>query len=343
MISFIEPPKPNLPRFNQYLNNSIERNHYTNFGINHNTLEQRFKELTGIENIVITTNATVALDGLHNILATKCGLAYLPSFTFPATNQGCQVSTIMSRTVSGGNDVGRPIWDNMYYGDIYTVTVNPFGSINEPCTRPRTTYWLVDNAAGLLSQAKDWLDAGADAIIYSLHATKILSACEGGVVFFKNKKLYDEYKEYINFGYSILEDGTRVVGERGSNHKMSELNAAWCLMNLDTLNDEIKKRSEIMQKYIEFCENFKIPYIPSLQAFWICGKKSSYVFQKYAAENEVDIKPYYLPLPITNNSCAVTDIFSKNGVCLPIRSTLKDYELEHILKMLGEAKGRDLI
>jgi len=343
MISYIKPPKPNTEVFNKFLADSIEQNHYTNFGINHNRLKNKFIEMTNIEEVVLVTNATVALDGLHNILSTKCGVAFLPSFTFPATNQGCNVSTIMSNTRSGGSDIGRAYWDITADGDTYSVTVNPFGCINKPCEKPKTKYWIVDNAAGLVQQTKEWFNNGADAVVYSLHATKILSACEGGVVFFKNKDLYQEYSEYINFGYKTQPDGNRIAGIKGSNHKMSELNAAWCLMNLETVDEDIKARTHIMNQYKEFCENNSIPYIPSLQGFWLLGKELATKIQKFAFERKIDVRPYYQALPLTNNKCRVTNLFNENGICLPTRATLEKDEVSRIIYMLHEAKVENLI
>ena len=107
MIAFIKPPKPNMDLFNKYFSASIEKNHYTNFGVNHEILKNKFSDIAGTDKIVLTANATLALDGLHDILSDKCGIAYLPSFTFPATNQGCKISSIFSKTIGEGNNIGR--------------------------------------------------------------------------------------------------------------------------------------------------------------------------------------------------------------------------------------------
>jgi dTDP-4-amino-4,6-dideoxygalactose transaminase len=343
MISFIKPSKPNMEMFNKLLESSIETNHYTNFGTNHNLLKQKISELVGTDKVILVANATLALDGLHDILSTKCGAAYLPSFTFPATNQGCRVSSVMSNTYSGGHHIGRAYWNNTAQGDTYAVTVNPFGCLNKPCEKPKTKYWIIDNAAGLLTQTKDWMYNGADAVIYSLHATKILSACEGGVVVFKDNALYEEYLEYINFGFRQQANGSRTVSERGSNHKMSELSAAWCLMNLETLNEEILKRIDITNVYLNFCEKYDIPFIHSLQTFWLLGKEPALKIQKFAFERGVDVRPYYQRLSITNEKCMITDTFNMNGVCLPSRPTLTNTDEQTILEMLEEAKRLNLV
>lgn len=345
MIPFLRPNKPNLDLFNNYLKDSVEQNHYTNFGVNHNRLKSKFQEITGIQNVVLTCNATVILDGLHRLLSL-CDKAYLPSFTFPATNQGCNIPKIYSDTILQDNNIGRPYWvfDQIKhtYAVTYAMSVNPFGSIASPSKRPPVDFWFIDNAAGLLTQAKEWLDADADAVVYSLHATKILSACEGGVVFFSStptgQKLFEEYSNYINFGI-VVDKGLRSIGTQGSNHKMSELSAAWCLMNLGTYDKDVLTRKVIANAYIDFCKQENVIYIPSLQAFWILGKANNLIIQEKAKEYGVEIRPYYEKLPSVSMQ-ENTKLFNSKGFCIPTYSI--EY-IDPVVELLKELKGLDFI
>ena len=345
MIPFLRPNKPNLEVFSNFLKDSVEKNHYTNFGPNHNKLKSKFQELTGVQDVVLACNATVILDGLHTLLAWH-DLAYLPSFTFPATNQGCQTIPKYSETIIEGEHIGKPVWDTIHDSntgtEAYAVTVNPFGSLSKPCDRPADVgYWIVDNAAGLLTQTESWLDAGADAVVYSLHATKILSACEGGVVFFSSsvagQKLYAEYSKYINFGIKVNAGGYRSIGIEGSNHKMSELSAAWCLMNLETYLEDVAGRLVTLSTYCNFCKASNVTYIPSVQAFWILGKVSNLEIQDKAKEYEVEVRPYYEKLSMYEpQSKSNTNLFNSNGFCIPSYSIDYMYPVVDMLKKLKE-------
>ena len=333
--------------FNSYMDTSIQNNHYTNFGVNHELLKNKIIETTGADKVILACNATVILDGLHDILSSVCNIAFLPSFTFPATNQGCRIKRVYSETIATGSDIGRPFWGVSDYDSFnytsYAVTVNPFGSLSQPYSKPDADFWVVDNAAGVLSQAKAWLDAGADAVVYSLHATKILSACEGGVVLFNNQYLYEKYLKYINFSFDFDLGGNRFSGEKGSNHKMSELNAAWCLMNLYKLPDNLHKREKVVKYYKEFCESKNIPFIYSLQAFWLLGKKPANDMVDFAKSFDVEVKPYYQKLHSYNIECDQTDIFNRFGFCIPTRPNLDDDEIAKILAMLRYAQKDNLI
>ena len=77
--------------FNALFARSVSADHYTNFGPNEQALTKLLEKEIGYPTICVA-NATLALDGLHHILSKLCTRAYLPGFTFPATNSGCRVS-----------------------------------------------------------------------------------------------------------------------------------------------------------------------------------------------------------------------------------------------------------
>lgn len=344
MINFIAPNRLDMNAFNKYFNVSLEKGQYSNFGPCERLLKEKFEALSGCD-VVLAANATLILDGLHRILEAETVL--LPSFTFPATNQGCTSKEVFySETSEDEETMGMAIYRNPLNNTTagYAITVNPFGS-NNLCKRPNCYYWIVDNAAGTIESTKKWIEAGADAVVMSLHATKILSACEGGVVFFKKgttgaTSVAELYFNFINFGFIQKEDGSRVAASIGSNHKMSELSAAACLANLEVYDEEIIARKFVADKYQKFCLESKIPHIYSLQAFWVLGKCSNLIVQKECKNIGLDVRPYYSKLYNSNKICQVTTKFVNQGFCLPTRR-LDLSDLDFIINALKhlEAKG----
>jgi len=336
-IPFIKLPTPDLNYFNLLIQDSIAAGHYSNFGPNEQALTNHFATLIG-HPIVCCANATLALDGLHDLIHkinpswTK---AALPGFTFPATNIGCRISFEYAPTSNDKETYGYALFDNIEAD--YAITTAPFGS-PRPLTyyRPNVKLWIVDNAAGAtpqMEQVRDWLLAGADAVVVSLHATKSLSACEGGFVAFANKELYDAYKKYINFGFYIEKEEKKIASFGGSNHKMSELSASWARMSLDrifTLDHE--RRVEIAKQYQLFCEKRQIDYIYSTQAFWICCPSSAAEISKNLLALGLETKPYYTPL-YGEIEDLTTIKLSTNGLCLPTWA-MSDAELDFTIQIL---------
>ena len=94
---------------------------------------------------------------------------------------------------------------------------------------------------------------GVDAICYgdasmiSCHATKVFHTIEGGIVYFKDKTIYDSIESLINFGFK----GPEEVQYISTNARMNEFEAAMGLCNLRHIDDEIDKRKVASNRYVE--------------------------------------------------------------------------------------------
>ena len=71
-----------------------------------------------------------------------------------------------------------------------------------------------------------------DASVLSMHATKVMNSVEGGAIFAK-PKLLKELKTARNFGITDEDK----FGGVGANAKLSEVHAAFGLLNLDAIGD----------------------------------------------------------------------------------------------------------
>ena len=94
---------------------------------------------------------------------------------------------------------------------------------------------MVDAAASLgnCGLLTSWL-GDEKAVVFSLHATKVLAAGEGGLVVALDHDWAGEIRRWINFGF----DANRVASIVGANAKMSEYSAAVALASLDGIEDE---------------------------------------------------------------------------------------------------------
>ena len=343
-IPFIKIPNPDLEHFNKLITLSVNKGHYSNFGPNEIELTRQLEDLIGYK-VVCCANATLALDGIHDILFKihPDWTIGLPAFTFPATHLNCRLASTFGKTSSLGTECGFINYSNTTNIDA-AITVAPFGSPPpNSLTRPNVKMWIIDNAAGAtpsMDRVKQWLHIGADIVIVSLHATKTLSACEGGFVVFKDDYMYQLYKRYINFGFYVESGERKISATGGSNHKMSELSAAWARTSFQTIfTEDYHRREYIAQKYVDFCNKHNLTFIYSTQAFWIFdptveATKMVEKFEKY----HIEIKPYYTPLyNATQDMDALT--LSKYGFCLPSWS-MTEAEIQYILNcyslILGE-------
>ena len=85
-----------------------------------------------------------------------------------------------------------------------------------------------------------------DLSVLSFHATKIFNTFEGGAIISPNAKTKDYIDQLKNFGYV---DEVTVVAP-GINGKMSEVNAAFGILQLSNMDQVLRRRKEIGAYYL---------------------------------------------------------------------------------------------
>lgn len=98
-----------------------------------------------------------------------------------------------------------------------------------------------------------------DASIFSFHATKVFNTIEGGAVAFADKNLYEKLYNLKNFGIR----GEELVVDIGANAKMNEFAAIMGLCNLPMVAENIKKRKERAEWYLELLQKQKNICLPT--------------------------------------------------------------------------------
>ena len=92
-----------------------------------------------------------------------------------------------------------------------------------------------------------------DASCFSFHATKVFHTIEGGCVCYSDKNLGEKLYADKDFGFIDPED----AGFIGGNAKMNEFCAAMGLCNLRHVDEDIKKRKIIYERYNERLDGVK--------------------------------------------------------------------------------------
>jgi dTDP-4-amino-4,6-dideoxygalactose transaminase len=245
---------PDRIKLDKYIDNIYSTAWVTNNGQLVKELTARLEEYLGVQNLLLVTNGTLALQIAYKALGVT-GKAITTPFSFVATTSSLVWEGI------------EPIFVDI---DPETFCIDP-SKIEEAIT-PETTaivpvhvfgnacdvekigniaqkYGLKTiydgaHAFGVQYNGESLLSYG-DATILSFHATKLFHTIEGGAVIFKNKEDLERAKLMINFGIN----GPDSVTELGINAKMNEFQAAMGLCVLDEMEAIIKQRSEVWHNY----------------------------------------------------------------------------------------------
>jgi dTDP-4-amino-4,6-dideoxygalactose transaminase len=304
-IPVTKPYMPDMEEFIPYLKKIWQTKWLTNNGEFHQQLEEELRNYLGVKYISLFSNGTLALmTALQELRIT--GEVITTPFSFVATTHSLWWNNI------------KPI-----FVDIEDVTFNLDASKIEPAITPETTAILpvhvygnpcdidtinkiaekfglkvIYDAAhcfGVEINNQSILNFG-DLSVVSFHATKVFNTFEGGAIISNNEKTKQSIDYLKNFGFA----GESHVIAPGINGKMNEIQAAFGLLQLKYVEQNIIKRKIIAETY-----RTELTNIDGLHLLYDIDK----VKHNYA----------YFPVLIENNQSRVTrdilyDILKVNGI-----------------------------
>lgn len=196
-----------------------------------------------------------------------------------------------------------------------------------------------------------------DASCFSFHATKVFNTIEGGGICFRNK-------EYGKILYGLKNFGIRnqeVVDGVGANAKMNEFCAAMGICNLRHINDEIKKRKKVVERYRYFLQDVdgiqlnpiqkdvvsNYAYFPIIVDEKKFGSSRNEIFRELE-KNGIMARKYFYPLTNTFDcfhgkyDVSKTPIalhISKRVLTLPLYADLALEDVERICRIVLQCKN----
>lgn len=343
MIRYVQNKSPQYSTIEQYLQDSVKTNTFTNNGPGKRSLEKTLHKLLGLDSdysVVCVSNGTAALYIACVLAEIEIGgpISWAtPAFNFPAA------------TV---NKLDTTIYD--IYPDTYTLPLDIdsqgyilptlFGTI------PNLDGWLdkceaedrvliLDNASSPLSsfsrhgnsRAKNICQYGLMSI-GSLHHTKYLGFGEGGFIVLPAK--YEAQANALaNFGFQ----DSRIHNPVATNAKMSDISAAFIHQHIHSYNIDdhlgIQKQFKDAIDKLDGVElfNYSDGVVYGNLPLLFNRSIDHLVFRDVG----IEANKYYRPLKSLPNS---DDLFSRI-VNLPLHAGLTQYEIEIILKKVEyEAK-----
>lgn len=331
---------------------SLESGRLTNQGPVVERFEEEAARYLGVADAVALSTGTAALHLCLAALDLAGAEAVLPAFTYPATLNAvihaglrpvfCDIDpdswTLCPRaleSVLGDHPKARVV-----------VPVNVFGVPPDLEAIGRLgARVVVDDAHGFGSRRP----AGpVTARAYSLHATKILPAGEGGLLTSGDAKLLDEVRRLRTHG--LADDP--LDWRPGYNEKMSELHSAVALCSLRSLRGALARRNEYAERLRGFMQGqcggaFTIQKIPAgaesnHQNLGVRCRAGAAECQRELDARGVGSRRYFYPplhrLGFVENppELPVTGRVADSILCLPLHSRMEEETLARIERALLE-------
>lgn len=254
-LPVMKPRFPSASGFESRYREIIESGQFSNFGPQVSKLESRFSKFLGVDSsrVVTLANATLGIAGSVAVFDERYWR--VPSWTFTASVSG---------VIAGGGNVelidveNGSHWLDMTNDrmvDKGLLIVCPWGSAPkiEHLTREYPT--VIDAAASIGAAMPDLrLMSDQTALVFSLHATKVLGIGEGGLVVCGSDEMAARLRAWSNFGFS----GSRTSLSLGTNAKISEFSAAIGHAVLDNWKVEKKEWLEARKVANRVSETLKL-------------------------------------------------------------------------------------
>lgn len=190
-----------------------------------------------------------------------------------------------------------------------------------------------------------------DATMFSFHATKVFNCIEGGAVAFKDRDYEKQLHELKNFG--IQDEET--VNEIGGNAKLDEFRAAMGICNLRRIDECIKMRKKIYDRYFERLNSIdgirlnsiqdevraNYAYFPVLFNKSAFGKSRNDIYQDLK-NNDIYSRKYFYPAinemecykKVVEKETPIAHDVSCNILTLPIYEGLDLEEIDRICDII---------
>lgn len=339
MINVTKTILPSRQKLDQYIDRLYETGWITNHGELLQQLEEKLKERLGVENLLLVSNGTLALQIMYRSLGLK-GKVITSPFSFVATTsslmwEGLQpvFADIDPKTFNISPELVADLIDKE------TSAVLPVHVYGNACETDELENICKEKNIKLIYDAAHAFDVksddgnilnSGDASILSFHATKIFHTIEGGAIIFKKKEHYEKARLLINFGIS----GYDKVDTLGINCKMNEFQAAMGLALLEQFDDFQAKRKDVWMYYHEklydiagilFPERNQ-RYTNNYAYFPVVVNSESVLLGIKDELNKEDIYPRRYFYPSLNelnyldssSKCPVSEDISRRVLCLPL-------------------------
>lgn len=352
---------PSLDEYIEEISDMWETHKLTNMGEKHVRLEKELEKYLMCDHIELVVNGHMALEMSLQALDIKGEVITTP-FTFASTTHAITRSGL------------KPVFCDINEDD-YTIDVRQLESLINSKTSaimPVHVYGNICNIEEINRIAKKYnlkviYDAAhafgekykgqgvgsfGDASCFSFHATKVFNTIEGGAVSYHDERLGNRIYELKNFGIH----GEESVQAVGANAKMNEFCAAMGLCNLKHVEEEINKRKEVFDVYMQNLEGFRgigLPHVsPDTQSNYayfpitideqILGVNRDQLAD-YLKVNGIYVRKYFFPLTCDfdcykksyyNQNVPVARKISGRILTLPLYSELEEEVVDKICKLI---------
>ena len=210
---------------------------------------------------------------------------------------------------------------------------------------------VIEDAAEVIGQTYNGLPCGSfgDISTLSFYPNKHITTGEGGMVLVNDDELAERCKSLRNLCFGKTD--RFVHQELGWNYRMSNLQAAVGVAQLERLQETLEKKREIGRLYHQHLEAYKSFTLPLTQTayceniYWVfgiiskVGSRDAKWWMNKLAEQGIGTRPFFYPMhlqPSLHNGSQnkgklpISEMIAKYGLYLPSGLTISNSQISQI-------------
>jgi|TARA_R100001530_G_scaffold127734_1_gene97058 dTDP-4-amino-4,6-dideoxygalactose transaminase len=187
-----------------------------------------------------------------------------------------------------------------------------------------------------------------DIACYSLFGNKILTSGEGGICLTNDPRLAEQMKHLRAMAFDP--EHTFFHRKIGYNYRMTNLQAAVALSQVEMIDEILKKREQIEKWYNVGLSALDCPYLimmPPRKVLWMYDIRVTHSelrdgLRKFLKENGVDTRLFFKPISMQpmyyKDNHAMTEAYrrSTEGFYLPTYTQMTKKEVDYVVQKVGE-------
>lgn len=329
--------------------------------------ESRFSKLMNKKYGSLVTSGTAALEiAIKSLNLNKNDEVIIPNFTIISNALAVLKNDLKIKLI----DCDQKKW-NINFEDLKRkiskktkaiIATHIYGfpleidKIQKLCKQKKI--YLIEDAAEMLGNKfkNRYCGSYGDISIFSFYANKTITMGEGGILVTNSKKFYKNFESYKNLCFGKIDRYNH--DDIGWNYRITNMQAALGLSQLNRINSIVKRKKEIGKLYYDLLSKNKNIYIQEPNdkefenAYWVVGiivknkKMTSKNLRRRLFLKQIDTRAFFWPINKQKifkklkikfkGNFQNSEYISKYGLYLPSGLGTTNNEIKKVCKILNE-------
>ena len=333
----------------EYLLDAYDTNWISSKGGYIEKFEQAWADYNGYKYGVATSSGTTALTVAMRAIDLKPGNEVIvPDFTMIASAWAVSYNAGAIRFVDCGDDLNINVSLLDRAINMNTRAIMPVHIYGRQCDMDEVMKIAYERNLLVIEDSCEahGIKPRGDIACFSLFGNKIITSGEGGICLTNDPRLAEQMRHIRSMSFD--KDHTFLHKKLGFNFRMTNMQAAVALSQVEMIDEILEKRKQIEVWYNEGLKDVDVDLklMPKRDVLWMYDIRVRAdirkEFRKYLAENGVETRVFFKPMteqPMYRSNTYTTTRayqFSREGLYLPTYTDMTKKEVDYVCMKIRE-------